>query len=95
MPALDIPADTYARLAAQAVALGTTIEALALPALEEVAKGSTTKGNSPAPANELSDDEWRRVFDKMLTDTRSRADRYPTGFRADVSRESIYEGCGE
>ena len=26
---------------------------------------------------------------------RSRADRYPPGFRADVSREGMYEGCGE
>lgn len=95
MPTLDIPADTYARLAARASALGTTVEALALPALEEAAKSPATDSTPPPPADELPDDEWRRLFDKMLADTRSRAGRYPAGFQADVSRESIYEGCGE
>lgn len=95
MPQLKIPDDTYARLAARAEVLGTTVEALALPALEEVAKGTTPNGRPPAPTGDLPHGEWKRRYDEWQAAVRARADRYPPGYEADVSRESMYEGCGE
>ena len=40
-------------------------------------------------------DEWKRRLDEWMAIVDARADRYPPGFQADVSRESMYEGCGE
>lgn len=46
-------------------------------------------------AAHLPADEWQRQFDALNALIHSRADRYPPGFQADVSREAMYEGCGE
>jgi hypothetical protein len=43
----------------------------------------------------MSLQEWRRLFDAYMQEVASRADRYPTGFVADDSRDAIYEGRGE
>ena len=91
MPTLEIPEATYNRLARRAAALSTSVEALAVPALEDVARGP----EAAATPAELPLDEWQSRFDEWQAGVRKRADRYPPGFRADVSRESIYEGCGE
>ena len=69
MPQLTIPDDTFDRLTRRAAATGTTIEALALPALEQLA--------AAPPTVELPDDEWKRRFDDLTRLIRSRADRYP------------------
>ena len=84
MPTIDIPEETYRRLTRRAAALHTTVESLALPALEGAACEPVV---ASAPAG-VPRDEWQ-------AGVRKRADRYPPGFRADASRESIYEGCGE
>ncbi len=91
MPTLEIPDATYERLARRAAKLQTSVEALAVPALEEVARES----EPPAAPAEISPDEWQARFDEWQASVRKRADRYPPGFHADVSRESIYQGCGE
>jgi hypothetical protein len=88
MPTLNIPDATYRRLEERAAALGTTVGTLALQAIERVAQEPQT--DVPPP-----DDEWKTHFEKLLAFTHARADRYPPGFQADVSREAMYEGCGE
>ena len=89
---LDIPKDVYERLSRRASALGTTVEALAGPAVEQLANPALPEtAEPPAPPA----DDWQRQLDAFNALIESRADRYPPGFRADVSRESMYEGCGE
>jgi hypothetical protein len=88
MPQLTIPDDTYQRLACRAAALNMTVEQLVTSTLEQVAKSAEAGGN-------LTEEQWQTRFDQLLATIRSRADRYPPGFQADVSRDSIYEGCGE
>jgi hypothetical protein len=95
MPQLTIPAETYEKLARRAAALHVTVEQLVTPALEGLAGADLETGARPAPAGDLPYDQWRARFDELLATVRSRAGRYPPGFQADVSRESIYEGCGE
>lgn len=90
MPTIHVPNDTYERLARRAAVLGTTAEALAVPALERAAAEE-----APSPPGQPSPDEWRRRFDAFNALVQSRADRYPPGFQADASREAMYEGCGE
>ena len=85
MPTLEIPEATYERLARRAAALSTSMEALAMPALEEAAREPEAIA-SPA---KLPHDEWQSRFDEWQASVRKRANRYPQGFEADVSRESI------
>jgi len=87
--------DTYHRLARRAAAAGTTVEALAAPVLERLAQETAAHAHPAAPPVDLPDDEWKRVFDQLIADAAGRADRYPPDFECDVSREAIYEGCGE
>jgi hypothetical protein len=94
MPQLTIPADTYEKLARRAAAMNVTVEQLVTRALERVAGGSEN-GHPPIPSGDLPFDQWKARFDELLATVRGRAGRYPPGFQADVSRESIYEGCGE
>ena len=96
MPTIDIPEATYQRLTRRAAALRTTVESLAVPALEELARDPAMPAlpTTDSPVD-LPYDEWKRGLDEMLARAVARADRYPQGFEADVSRESIYEGCGE
>jgi hypothetical protein len=91
MPQLTIPANTYEKLVRRAAALNVTVEQLVTPALERVAAGEVENGSPPISPG----DQWQARFDELLTTIHSRAGRYPPRFQADVSRESIYEGCGE
>ena len=96
MPTLEIPEATYERLARRAAALSTSVEALAVPALERVAiEPMTAVPPQSDPPVDLPYDEWKKVFDEILERAEARKHLYPPGFEADVSRESIYEGCGE
>jgi hypothetical protein len=95
MPQLTIPDDTYERLASLAAALNVTVEQLVTPALERVAEAEAASGRAPTQPGDLPCDLWKARFDEFLATVQSRAGRYPPGFEANVSRESIYEGCGE
>jgi len=95
MPQLTIPAETYEKLAGRAAAMKVTVEQLVSPVLERLAAGEVENGQPPTPRGELAYDQWKPRFDELLASVHSRAGRYPPGFQADVSRESIYEGCGE
>ena len=95
MATITVPDSTFERLSRRAEALGTTVEALALPALEWA---TLAPGESPAQSDippPLPYDEWKKRFDELTAHVQGRAHLYPPGFRVDDSRESIYEGCGE
>lgn len=83
MPALDINRETYDRLVRKAAARNTTVERLVEPMLEQLA------------ADEPTAEERRAALDQWMQIVQNRAHRYPAGFLADDSRESIYEGRGE
>jgi len=85
MPIVSIPVteDTFARLTAWAESQHQTLEAAIVPVLDRLVPETT-------PTNER-----QRAFEELTRLIRSRADRYPSGFQVDASRESIYEGCGE
>jgi hypothetical protein len=95
MPQLTIPAETYEKLSRRAAELNVTVEQLVTPVLERVAEVGGENGPRPLPPADLPYGEWKARFDELLATVHSRAGRYPPGFQADVSRESIYEGCGE
>ena len=95
MPQFTIPDDTYERLARRAAALNVTVEQLVTPALERAAEAEAANGLPITPPGDLPYQQWKTRFDEFLAIVHSRGDRYPPGFQADVSRESIYEGCGE
>ena len=88
---LDLPPDTYERLARKAASLGITPEALALPALEQVAADPPANGQPLVPPA----DEWVTNFNAWMAAVEARGDQYPPGHVTDVSRERMYEGCGE
>jgi predicted DNA-binding ribbon-helix-helix protein len=83
MPALDINRETYDRLARKAAARNMTIARLVEPMLDQLA------------ADEPTAEERRVALDQWMRMVQSRAHRYPAGFVADDTRESIYEGRGE
>jgi hypothetical protein len=96
MATLTVPDAIYQKLAQRAAALNTTAEALAGPVLARLAMEAEPGAESAEPQRAaLPANEWQAIFDKLLAEARDRAGRYPPGFQADVSRESIYEGCGE
>jgi hypothetical protein len=86
MPAIMVPEDTFQRLRARADQLNITVDALTTTALEQLAK---------EPVKSKVTDAWTKHFHDWTTEVHSRASRYPDGFEADVSNESIYEGCGQ
>jgi antitoxin (DNA-binding transcriptional repressor) of toxin-antitoxin stability system len=46
----------------------------------------------PMPDSQpLTRDEWQREFDAWQRDVQARANRYPLGYAADDSRDSIYQ----
>ena len=95
MPTITVPEATYQRLSRRAAALSKTIEALAEPALEQIAREPITDPLPLDPPGEMPYQEWKMLFDEHMQAVESRADRYPPGHITDCSRESIYEGCGE
>jgi hypothetical protein len=95
MPQLTIPKDIYERLSRRAAALNVPVEHLVATALESAAGGEAVNEARPTPPGKLPHDQWKALFDEFVAAARSRANRYPPGFQADVSRESMYQGCGE
>ena len=93
MPTIDIPSDMFERIRHRAAVLGTTVEALVVPALENVARDPESDELEQMPNGEQSTVAWKARFDELLNQVRNRAERYhyPTGFKVDVSRESMYE----
>lgn len=90
MATLNINDETYDRLARQAAAQNTTVEELVQPVLEQASQAVF-----PDQARQPSAAEREKALDEWMTLIQKRADRYPPGFVADDSRESIYEDRGE
>lgn len=91
MPTITVPDAVYQRLAARAAAAGTTVEALAVPALEHAAEVPPA-----SPSDVPTREERIRAFDELTKLVHTLMDgRLPPDFVLDDSRESIYEGCGE
>ena len=95
MPTITVPEATYQRLSRRAAALSTSVEALAQPALERVAREPEANRPPLDPPGQMAHEEWKKGMDEWQAIVESRADRYPPGHVTDCSRESIYEGCGE
>ena len=96
MPTVTVPDETYNRLHSHAALLGTTPDAVALPALERAATISERSHTPTLPEQPpLTGDAWTRKFDEFNRAVQAEASRYPGGFRVDVSRDGMYEGCGE
>jgi hypothetical protein len=94
MPYLTIPDEMFQRLAKRAAALNVTVEQLVTPLLDLAVASDSNGLATPAPT-ETGFDDWRKKFDAWMADVQARASRYPSEFVMDVSRESIYERCGE
>jgi hypothetical protein len=88
MPSVNIPEETFRRLAEKAAALNVPIEELVRPALEELAQGPAGAKHVLQPP--LTGEAWKREFDAWTEEIEGRAGRYPPGFRLDDSREAIY-----
>ena len=95
MPTITVPDDTYERIASRAAVLGTTVEALVVPALEQLVQVPQTNGRHSVTSGELPYDEWKKGMDEWQARVLARAVEYPPGFECDVSREAMYGGCGE
>jgi hypothetical protein len=87
MPTIEVSEETYRKLEQRARRQETSIEALVGPTLESIS-GVVFP---PVPTLE----EFRKGMEEIAERARARAHLYPPGFEADVSRESMYEGCGE
>jgi len=89
MPTITVPDDVYQRLAARAAAAGTTVEAIAVPALAQALK------EVPLSPSELPFIDWKKNMQALDAVIHTLMDgRLPPDFVLDDSRESIYEVCG-
>jgi len=95
MPTITVSDDTYERITRRAAVLGTTVEALVVPVLEQLGHAAAINGHAVETPRQLSSNEWKTNFDAWMADVEARAPLYPPGFECDVSREAMYEGCGE
>ncbi len=77
MPTIAVPEATYQRLSRRATALCTTIEALAEPALEQIAREPEAERPPLDSANEMTIEEWKKGMVAWQAVVESRADRYP------------------
>jgi hypothetical protein len=92
---LEIPEELYRQLSQRALALKTTVEALATPILAKLAAESQIEAPPVASTDELPYTVWKERFDAHMAVVATRADRYPPDHITDVSREGMNEGCGE
>jgi hypothetical protein len=88
MPSVNVPEETFRRLAERAAALNVTVEELVRPALEGLARNGV--GTPKVPQPPLTGEAWKRELEAWKRDAESRADRYPPGHVLDDSRETIY-----
>ena len=94
MPMIEVSETTYQQLLALAAIRQMTVENLAVELIQRPAP-VTSNGNVGAQPQDLPYDEWKKLFDEWQTRVQARVGNYPPGFECDVSRESMYEGCGE
>jgi hypothetical protein len=86
MPTVNIPEETYRRLAEKAAALNISVEELVAPVLHQIAWSEQPNGaHSPSTLRDR-----QQAFEELTNLIQSRAHRYPPGHRVDDDRESIY-----
>ena len=86
MATITINDETYRRLLQKAAATNQTVDDLLEPVITEAAAAT--------PESKSADGRLQALRGWMEA-VQQRAHRYPPGYEADDSRESIYEGCGE
>lgn len=91
---IALPPTVEQKLREQAAASGKDVEAFVLEAVEEKLAGQA-EAQAASVSQRLSPAEREQRFGEWMREVEGRASRYPPGFVADDSRESIYEGCGE
>lgn len=87
MPHVNIPEETFRRLATKAASLSISVEDLVKPALDQLAE---TEDSAPETSLPLTGDAWLAELDAWKRDAESRGNRYPRGYILDDSRQSIY-----
>ena len=92
MPSVTISDEMFDQLAKRDGSLNVTVEQLIAPLLDLAAADAGI--GHPAPT-QASFESREKKFDAWMMEVQARADRYPTGFVMDDSRESIYEGYSE
>jgi hypothetical protein len=92
MPSVDIPEDTFRRLAERAAALNLSVDELIRPALDRLAEGQALEPEASLP---LTGDAWHAELEAWKRDAEGRAGRYPPGFALDDSRETLYRERGD
>jgi predicted transcriptional regulator len=88
---IPFPPEIEARLREQAAAAGKAVDAYIREAVEE----KLATADVPNESAEKSREQWFKDFNAWMTEVAALAHRYPRGYVADDSRESIYEGRGE
>ena len=89
MPTIEVSEETYRKLERRAARLQTSVPEVVKPLLDV----PELPAEEPATPEVIA--ERRRKFREMMDFFRSQPPLYPEGHVVDVSRESIYEGCGE
>jgi len=89
MPTIEVSEETYRKLEREAARLHKTVPEVAEPRLD-----FPDLPTDERPSQAVIDERLRK-FREMIEFFRANAPTYPPGFEADVSRESMYEGCGE
>jgi hypothetical protein len=89
MPTIEVSEEIYRKLERRAERLRTSIPEAARPLLDV----DEPLPDEPASPEVIAD--RLRKFDEMMEFFNSQPRLYPEGHVVDVSRESIYEGCGE
>jgi len=82
MATVTIPDTVYRRLNDRATALSLSVEELLSHVVEQAI---------PPISKPLQGEEWKREFDRWMSDIESRKHRYPADFVVDDSRASIYD----
>jgi hypothetical protein len=88
MPTIEVSEETYRKLEREAARLQKTVPEVVNPFFEYVL-------DDPRFPDVPTLEEFLKFDADMHARAVARAHRYPSGFEADVSRESMYEGCGE
>ena len=86
MATIQVSDDVYQKLTLQANMKRLTVEELVEPIISEFATATEQQ------INDQSTEQWQQWFQTWQDRAKTRSAQYPPGFRADVSRESIYEG---
>lgn len=86
MATIQVSDTVYQKLTNQANIQRISIEELLEPVFNEFV------AEAEQQPKEQTLEQWQQWFDAWQARARAQSLQYPPGFRADVSRESIYEG---